>query len=172
LNTFRDLMDGLTQASGLTLGQRSVLVTTTASNLGDSYCSMAWGKKLADATTPDVAAALIGGDSGGLDGTGRALASWARLVVKEPNGITADDVQSLSEAGFSDEQIFAITTFVAFRLAFSTVNDALGAVPDDELQASLPEPLRSAVTFGRLFPETHRDEQISGKHPDDTTARS
>ncbi len=172
LNTFRDLMDGLTQASGLTLGQRSVLVTTTASNLGDSYCSMAWGKKLADATTPEVAAALIGGDSGGLDGTGRALASWARLVVKEPNGITADNVQSLREAGFSDEQIFAITAFVAYRLAFSTVNDALGAVPDDELQASLPEPLRSAVTFGRLFPETHHDEQISGKHPDDTTARS
>jgi alkylhydroperoxidase family enzyme len=164
-------MGVLTQASGLTLGQRSVLVTTTAATLGDSYCSMAWGKKLADATTPGVAAALIGGDSGGLDDTGQALASWARLVVKEPNGITADDVQSLREAGFTEEQIFAITAFVAFRLAFSTVNDALGAVPDDELQASLPEPLRSAVNFGRVAPRRH-DEQISGKHLDDKTARS
>ncbi|HEV8063494.1 MAG TPA: methyltransferase domain-containing protein [Acidimicrobiales bacterium] len=171
LNTFGDLMGVLTQASGLTLGQRSVLVTTTAATLGDSYCSMAWGKKLADATTPGVAAALIGGDSGGLDDTGQALASWARLVVKEPNGITADDVQSLREAGFTEEQIFAITAFVAFRLAFSTVNDALGAVPDDELQASLPEPLRSAVNFGRVAPRRH-DEQISGKHLDDKTARS
>jgi uncharacterized peroxidase-related enzyme len=172
LNTFRDLMDELTEASGLSLGRRAVLVTTTAATLGDSYCSMAWGKKLADATSPDVAAALIGGDSGGLDGTGQALARWAQRVVKEPNGIAAEDVQSLREAGFSDEQIFAITAFVAFRLAFATVNDALGAVPDDELQASLPEPLHSAVTFGRLFPETHHDEQISGKHPGDTTARS
>jgi uncharacterized peroxidase-related enzyme len=172
LNTFRDLMDELTQASGLSLGQRAVLVTTTAATLQDSYCSMAWGKKLADATSPEVAAALIGGDSGGLDGTGQALARWAQRVVNEPNGIAAEDVQSLREAGFSDEQIFAITAFVAFRVAFSTVNDALGAVPDKELQASLPEPLRSTVTFGRLSPETHQDEQISGKHPDDTTARS
>ncbi len=172
LNTFRDLMDGLTEASGLSLKQRSMLVTTAASTSGDSYCSMAWGKKLADATTPEVAAALVAGDSGGLDSTGRALANWARLVVKQPNDITADDVQSLRDAGFNDEQIFAITVFVAFRLAFSTVNDALGAIPDHELQASLPEPLRSAVTFGRLFPRPHHDEQISGKHPGDTTARS
>ena len=41
--------------------------------------------------------------------------------------------------GFSDAKIFAITTFVALRLAFSTVNDALGAVPDDELRASDPD---------------------------------
>ena len=39
-------------------------------------------------------------------------------------------------------QIFAITTFVALRLAFSTVNDALGARPDRELADAVPEPVR------------------------------
>lgn len=34
------------------------------------------------------------------------------------------------QAPFDDGQVFAITTFVALRLAFSTANDALGAQPD------------------------------------------
>ncbi|HEV2360330.1 MAG TPA: hypothetical protein VGS21_01385 [Acidimicrobiales bacterium] len=148
-DTFRQLMEILTKASGLSLGQRGVLVTTTAATIGDSYCSMAWGKKLAEATSPDVAAALVRGDSGGLDDKGKALAHWARRVVEQPNDTTPDDIQWLRAAGFSDAQIFAITAFVAFRLAFAAVNDALGAIPDADLQASLPEPLRSAVTFGR-----------------------
>ncbi len=39
---------------------------------------------------------------------------------------SAADVQAPRDAGFSDAQIFTITVFVALRLAFSTVNDALG----------------------------------------------
>jgi alkylhydroperoxidase/carboxymuconolactone decarboxylase family protein YurZ len=35
-----------------------------------------------------------------------------------------------------DEEIFDATVFVAFRLAFSTVNDALGARPDLQLAAA------------------------------------
>jgi hypothetical protein len=48
-----------------------------------------------------------------------------------------------------DGQIFAITAFVALRLAFSTVNDALGAQPDAQLAQSLPREVREAVTYGR-----------------------
>ena len=42
-----------------------------------------------------------------------------------------------------------MTLFVAARLAFSTVNDALGAAPDRELTERAPAPVRAAVTFGR-----------------------
>jgi hypothetical protein len=42
-----------------------------------------------------------------------------------------------------------MTTFVALRLAFSTVNDALGAAPDAALRRSVPGPVQDAVTFGR-----------------------
>ena len=37
--------------AGSTLSQRElgVIVCTSASTLGDSYCALAWGKKLADA---------------------------------------------------------------------------------------------------------------------------
>ena len=42
-----------------------------------------------------------------------------------------------------------ITAFVALRLAFSTINDALGAQPDAQLAQSLPREVREAVTYGR-----------------------
>jgi hypothetical protein len=59
------------------------------------------------------------------------------------------DVAQLREAGFSDREIFEITVFIAFRLAFSTVNDALGVAPDWQLAAGVPPQVRDPVNFGR-----------------------
>ena len=64
-------------------------------------------------------------------------------------GLLPHGLAALREAGLDDGQIFAVTTFVALRLAFSTVNDALGAQPDAPLAAALPPEVREAVTFGR-----------------------
>jgi hypothetical protein len=58
-------------------------------------------------------------------------------------------VQVLRDAGYSDPQIFAITTFVALRIALATVNDALGVGPDAEFRSTAPEAVLDAVTFGR-----------------------
>jgi alkylhydroperoxidase family enzyme len=69
--------------------------------------------------------------------------------VRDPNVTTAAGVEQLRTAGLSDREIFEATAFVALRLAFSTVNDALGAAPDSELAAQVPERVRAAVTFGR-----------------------
>ena len=84
-----------------------------------------------------------------LDPAERALARWARRVTRDPNGTEPADVQAFRDAGFDDGQILAITVFVAVRIAFSTVNDALGAQPDRELEDAAPPALRDAVTFGR-----------------------
>jgi hypothetical protein len=70
-------------------------------------------------------------------------------VARDPNATTAADVQILRGAGFSDVQIFAITVFVALRLAFSTVNDALGLPPDAALRRTVPADVLDAVTRGR-----------------------
>lgn len=69
--------------------------------------------------------------------------------MKDPNATTSADTQRLRDAGLDDTQIFAITVFVALRLAFSTVNDALGAHPDVKLAASLPTEVVTAVDYGR-----------------------
>jgi SAM-dependent methyltransferase/alkylhydroperoxidase family enzyme len=149
LDGLSGLMGETTAAGSLSFAQRAVIVTAAASAIGDSYCSMAWGKKLADATSPEIAAGVIEGSTAGLDDTELTLARWARLVAADPNAISVADVQALRDVGFDDSQIFAITAFVALRLAFSTINDALGALPDDELYSSTPDAVRAAIGFGR-----------------------
>jgi alkylhydroperoxidase family enzyme len=127
LDGLSDLLGHVTPAGSLTYRQRAILVTSCASALGDSYCSLAWGSKLAAEAGADVAEGVLCGDDTPLDDSERALARWARQLARDPNTTTAGDVQSLRAAGFDDAQIFAITVFVAVRIAFSTVNDALGA---------------------------------------------
>ena len=149
VNRLFELMSEAFRPSGLGFRQRGILVTAAASTLGDSYCSLAWGGKLASATEPDLAASVLRGTDDELNEQERAMAAWARKVVKDPNSTTPTDVQALRDAGLNDEQIFAITTFVALRVAFSTVNDALGAHPDPQLVKSLPKEIVDAVGYGR-----------------------
>jgi len=146
-----DLLGQAADAASLSLRQKALLVTACASTLGDSYCSLAWGKRLAvDAEAgADVAAGVLRGDDDGLDPAEAALTRWARQVARDPNATTAADVQALRDAGLDDDQIFAVTAFVALRIAFSTVNDALGARPDRELGEAAPAAVLDAVTFGR-----------------------
>ena len=144
-----ELMSGAFKPSGLSFRQRGILVTAAASALGDSYCSLAWGGKLSEASDPAVAAGVLNGSDAELTDQEKAIASWARQVARDPNATTPADVQALREAGLDDGQIFAITAFVALRLAFSTINDSLGAQPDAQLAQSLPPEVREAVTYGR-----------------------
>jgi uncharacterized peroxidase-related enzyme len=137
------------EAGGLGLRERGVLVSATAATRGDSYCALAWGDRLARAAGAGVAAVVLGGGEDGLDRRDRALARWARRVVADPNSATPADVQELRDAGFDDAAIAAITMFVALRLAFSTVNDALGAQPDRQLVERTPPEVRAAVSYGR-----------------------
>jgi uncharacterized peroxidase-related enzyme len=144
-----DLMSQAFRASGLSFRQRGILVAAAASALGDSYCSLAWGGKLATASEPALAAGVLNGSDAALTDQEKAMAAWARKVVKDPNATAPADIQELRDAGLDDGQIFAITVFASLRLAFSTVNDALGAQPDAQLAESLPPEVRKAVTFGR-----------------------
>jgi len=143
------LMSQAFKPSGLDFRQRGILVAAAASTLGDSYCSLAWGGKLSGAANPSLAAAVLNGTDVGLTAQERAIASWARKVVKDPNSTTAGDVEDLRDTGLTDRQIFAITAFVALRVAFSTINDALGAKPDTQLVESLPAAVTQSVTYGR-----------------------
>jgi uncharacterized peroxidase-related enzyme len=144
-----ELMSQAFEPSGLTFRQRGILVTAAASALGDSYCSLAWGGKLSKAADPAIAAGTLNGTDAGLTHQEQAIAAWARKVVRDPNATTPADIAELRAAGLGDGQIFAITAFVALRLAFSTINDSLGAEPDAQLAESLPREVREAVTYGR-----------------------
>jgi uncharacterized peroxidase-related enzyme len=147
---FAALRSQLTNNSTLSKREQAVIVCATAAELGDSYCSLAWGKTLAEEAGAPAAAAVIGDcPNDGLNARDQALGAWARKVVSNPNGTSAQDVSALRAAGFSEKEIFEATVFVAFRLAFSTVNDALGVRPDWELAELVPKEVGAAVTFGR-----------------------
>jgi uncharacterized peroxidase-related enzyme len=149
LNHLFDLMGESYATEGLTFRQRGILVTACASTLGDAYCSLAWGTKLASKSDAGTAAAVLRGTDDSLSPEEHAIAQWARKVARDPNDIGAADVQALREVGYSDAQIFGMTVYVALRLAFSTINDALGARPDSEFRSSAPKAVLDAVDYGR-----------------------
>jgi alkylhydroperoxidase family enzyme len=149
LAAWRDLTQQVAAAGGLTFRQRGILISACAAARGDSYCSLAWGSRLAGETDAATAAGVLTGDDSKLTPAEQVLARWARTVARDPNGAGEADVRALREAGYRDAEIFAITLFVALRLAFSTVNDALGARPDAAYRSAAPAPVLDAVTFGR-----------------------
>jgi uncharacterized peroxidase-related enzyme len=147
---FTELREALAEATTLTFRERAILVTATAGRLGDSYCSLAWGTRLANVADEATAeAVLTGGASSEMSPRENALATWARRVVSTPNDTTESDVAALRASGLDEQEIFDATLFVALRLAFSTVNDALGARPDAQLAEAAPVAVRKAITFGR-----------------------
>jgi uncharacterized peroxidase-related enzyme len=149
-DAFVQLRSMLTSASTLSERELAVLVTATASERADSYCALAWGKRLAGLANGATAVAVItGAAEPSLSLRENALADWARAVVTDPNATTAQDVERLRTSGLTDQEIFEATVFVAFRLAFSTVDNALGAEPDWQLVQAAPEGVRDAVSFGR-----------------------
>jgi hypothetical protein len=63
--------------------------------------------------------------------------------------LTRDDVARLCEVRLGDREVLEATAVVAFPLAFSTINDTLGAAPDKQLADAAPDPIRAAVSYGR-----------------------
>jgi alkylhydroperoxidase/carboxymuconolactone decarboxylase family protein YurZ len=114
--SFSALRASLMHSSALTEREWAVLVSSAVAECKDSYCSLAWGPRLAKLTDVETAAQVV-----------------ARL----------------REVGLGDREIFEATALIAFRLAFSTINDALGAAPDRQLADAAPDPIRAAVSYGR-----------------------
>jgi len=149
LQAFAKLRTDLLAHSTLSAREVAVMVASTASALGDSYCSLAWGEKLAEMSDGQTAANVIHGVDAGLSEREAALAAWSRAVVDDPNATTGGGVERLRDAGLSECEIFEATAWIGFRLGFSTINDALGAKPDKQLVERVPAPVREAVSFGR-----------------------
>jgi uncharacterized peroxidase-related enzyme len=151
---FSAAREALALKTQLSAREIAVLNSTTASSIGDSACSIAWGTKLAHLSDAETAAALLqGNDVPALSKRERALHAWASAVATDPNGTTREDVEALREVGLTEAEIFDATLFVAFRLAFSTVNDALGVRTDRRLAQEAPPQVLASVTFGRAVEE-------------------
>ncbi len=155
---FAKLRNDLTGQSALTPREVALIVSSAASTLGDSYCSLVWGEALAEESDGRTAAGVLrGGEPESLSEREAALVRWVRKVARDPNGTRPEDVERLRAAGMTDREIFEATAFAAFRIAFATVNDALGARPDKQAAEAARPKVRAAVTYGRP-PETDAGE--------------
>ena len=149
-DAFANLRKQLLDGSSLSLRERAVLVCAQAHALGDSYCATVWGARLAELAGAAAAGDVLRGDEPSvLSAREAALRRWAAQVVRAPNEIQGPDIDALRSVGLAEREIFEATAFVAFRLAFATVNDALGAKPDAQLVAAAPPEVRTAITYGR-----------------------
>lgn len=150
---FAGLRATLTATSALAPRELGVLACAMAASRGAPYCALAWGGRLAAAAGETLAAAVLHGTRcETMTVREEALAAWARKVAQAPNATTAADVDRLRAAGLAERDIFEATAFVAFRLAFSTINAALGAQPDWQLVATVPRSVRAAVAMERAQP--------------------
>jgi alkylhydroperoxidase family enzyme len=137
-------------AAGLSKREKAMLVIGQASTIGDSYCSVAWGRWLTEWEDAETAAAALRRDEAPFTARERALGVWARAIADHPNDTTPEDIELLRDMGFDDPQILALTLYAALRMALSTTNDALGARPDQALIDMLDPAVRAAITWGRL----------------------
>jgi alkylhydroperoxidase family enzyme len=144
------LIGAAADAAGLSNREKAMLVIGQAGAIGDSYCSVAWGRWLTEWEDAETAAAALRRDEAPFNDRERALGRWARAIADNPNDTTAEDVERLRESGFDDAQILALTLYAALRMALSVTNDALGARPDQALIDMLDPAVRAAVTWGRL----------------------
>lgn len=142
-----DLFEVIMSASdraGLSLTERGVATITAALLTGDTYCPLAWAHKLSSELTPQFAAAVLLGSDDALDDRSRALAAWTRKVATNPGSATRADVEQLRSVGFDSAQVLQLTLFIGLRAAFSTVNLALGARPEQQYLDLLDEDVRGA----------------------------
>ena len=149
-SAFMETRNVLRRETTLSEQEIAVLNAATASHRSDAYCSIAWGTRLAEMTDADTAGAVLRGEEPPrLTDRESALARWAAMVVRDPNATTSTDVETLRAAGLSEREIVDATLFIALRVAFTTVNAALGAQPDRELADLAPVEVLRSVTFGR-----------------------
>lgn len=138
-----DAVRASARGAGLSIAERGVATVTAATAMGDSYCPLAWGNKLGNETTPDLAASVLLGTHELLDDRSRVIADWSRKVAAGA-ATTTEDIARLCDVGFANAEIVRLTMFIALRVAFSTVNGALGARPEQDYVDHVPDAVREA----------------------------
>ena len=131
--------------------RRYELVTLAAARaLHSSYCMLAHGTVMLQKLFSPEQLTRIAQDytSADLTPTEVAMMAFAEQIVLDATAVTQAHIDTLHQHGFTDAEIFDITTTAAARCFFSKTLDALGAEPDEAF-TTLDETLRQSLTVGR-----------------------
>jgi uncharacterized peroxidase-related enzyme len=123
-----------------------VATVAAARELRSSYCSLAHGSVLARQVGVETAIRIASGESP--DPLLDAIGELARKVTAAPFEITEADLEPLRELGLSDVDILDVVLAAAARCFFSSVLEAMGAVPDSAYRG-MDSSLREVLTVGR-----------------------
>ncbi len=126
------------------------LVTFAAAlELGSSYCALAHGSRLRDFLVDTEICALASGEYEGVVSPYEAAAMrYARRLVGNSSGVTAEDIDELRAVGYTDPEIFDIAGVAAGRAFFANLVEGLGAGPDS-VYRNLPTHLQDVLVVGR-----------------------
>lgn len=140
--------------------RRYELVTLAAAHaLNSSYCMLAHGSILRKQFYTPEQLTLIAKDfhTAELTPAEVAMMDFAEKIVRDASKITQAEIEALKKHGFSDAEIFDITTTATARCFFSKTLDALGAEPD-EIYLTLERELRQTLTVGRPLADKSENE--------------
>jgi uncharacterized peroxidase-related enzyme len=138
-------------STSLSQRDRRLVTLVAAKHVPSTYCSLVYGRALVSDLGSPAAVLAVERDfrSAGLPERDVAMLEYAEKVTVAAHTVSEEDVRRLRRHGFSDEQVFEVALCAAVRSPFSRLTDAVGAMPDPELQALEPADLRDALVVGR-----------------------
>ena len=120
-----------------------------AFELKNTACSLAHGQQLAKFINEEGVLALAAGKTDGvITEADTAVLTFATEVARDASTVSQQDVDSLKAHGYSDAEVFDISTAVAGRSFLTKILDALGAEMDVTAM-DMNEAFRQALTVGR-----------------------
>jgi uncharacterized peroxidase-related enzyme len=129
----------------------ALLALAVAREIGSSYCSLAFARRLLRSHFSQQELLVILGRQANFpltEGERGAMALAVKLA-RDAAAVNQDDIDRLRQAGFSDAQVFDVVAAAAWRCFFAKVPDALGANPDEDLVHQLESPLLQHLVVGR-----------------------
>ncbi len=140
--------------------RRFELVTfCSAHEMRHSACALAHGKALREFFSDEQILAIAEDRLAGvLDEAERALVHFARQVARDASSVSAAQIASLQQHGYSAAEIFDVAAAAAGRAFFSKLLDALGVLPDSVF-LSCAEDFRRPLTVGRAI-DTRGSETV------------
>ncbi|HEY3254652.1 MAG TPA: hypothetical protein VGJ91_11915 [Polyangiaceae bacterium] len=132
--------------------RRFELVTFAAAyELRNSACALVHGRALRPFFNDEQILAIAEGRLDGVLGEAeQELLRFARQVARDASSVSAAQVASLKQHGYSDAELFDVAAAAAGRAFFSKLLDALGVAPDSPLLAE-NEAFRRTLTVGRAI---------------------
>lgn len=122
------------RAGGLSKMEREMIVVATSAAAKCTYCVIAHGAILRIRAKDPLIADRVAIDYRHADLSSRhvAMLDYALKLSRVPDEVTDPDLATLRENGFDDEDIWDISTVVAFFALSNRMAHAMALVPNDE----------------------------------------